>query len=210
MRRNAEGPHPLHYYLNAFKQYAVFTGRARRQEYWMFALFHFIAFLVLYGLGLFSGFVLDGRVPDPVAVALIIPFFLYVLASFVPALALTIRRLHDTGREGAWFFMAFIPFGVGAVFMMIYMCSDGNPFQNRFGPDPKGRQEMPPPQPGYAYGYQPYGQPGYPQQPAPAQPGYPQQGYPQQGFQQPGHPPAPHPPQPGAYPPPQQPPGPRV
>jgi uncharacterized membrane protein YhaH (DUF805 family) len=209
----------LSWYIGVFKNYANFSGRSRRKEYWMFVLFHSIALVLLYGLAMALAvpFATD-RSNAWVGAAATVPLILYALGSIVPTLAVIVRRLHDQGKSGAWYFMAFIPAGVGTVFMLIYMCTDGQRHPNQYGPDPKAppgsQQSMPyspgfPQQPGYAqqgYPQQPgaapqpayapnagYQQnPGYTAQPGyPPQPGYQQQpGYPpQQGFpQQPGNP----------------------
>ena len=119
----------MNWYLEVLKKYAVFDGRARRKEYWFFALFNFIvAFvfaLVDMGLGTFnteSGYgVISG---------------IYSLAVMVPAIAVAIRRLHDTDRSGWWFFILLIPL-VGAIWFLVLMVLDGTAGQNQYGPDSK-------------------------------------------------------------------------
>ncbi|MGX2970105.1 DUF805 domain-containing protein [Ursidibacter sp. B-7004-1] len=126
----------MNWYLAVLKKYATFTGRARRKEYWMFALFNFI-FLVLLSIvdevlgtqGVFSA--------------------IYLLATFLPNLAVSIRRLHDTGRSGWWLLISFIPL-VGAIVLIIFMCMDsqtGNQLDsqtgaNKYGPNPKVEQRL--------------------------------------------------------------------
>lgn len=114
----------MDWYLTVLKKYAVFTGRARRKEYWYFVLFNFLIALVLGFidglLGLHaegSGFgVLGG---------------LYSLAVFVPSLAVGVRRLHDTGRSGWWLLIGFIPL-IGALVLLFFMISDSQPGQNQY------------------------------------------------------------------------------
>lgn len=119
----------MHWYLKALSKYAVFNGRARRKEYWMFALVNALAILALsfwdgavgtydyeIGGGLFSG--------------------LYSLLVLLPSLAVTVRRLHDTGRSGWWLLLAFLPL-VGLVVMLVFLASDSEGGPNRFGPNPK-------------------------------------------------------------------------
>jgi hypothetical protein len=131
----------------------------------------------------------------------------YALAVLLPGLAVFVRRLHDTGRSGWWFFIGLIPI-VGAIILIVFLATEGDQGQNAYGPDPKQGQ--------YPGGGGGYPQPGYPQQQGYPGQGYPQQqpGYPQQqGYlqQQPGYPQTPpqgYPQQPGQTPPqgyPQQP-----
>ena len=61
---------------------------------------------------------------------------LYSLAVLLPSLAVTFRRLHDTGRTGAWVLIGLIPF-IGAIVLLVFMCTDGQSNDNQYGPDPK-------------------------------------------------------------------------
>ncbi|MCB1744209.1 MAG: DUF805 domain-containing protein [Gammaproteobacteria bacterium] len=112
----------MNWYLDVLKNYAVFGGRARRKEYWMFFLFNIIVTLVLA--------VIDGVLGTMVLA------MLYSLAVLIPGLAVTIRRLHDTGRSGWWVLIALIP-AVGGIILLIFMLLDGTPGPNKFGPSPK-------------------------------------------------------------------------
>ena len=149
---------------SCFTQYVGFSGRARRSEYWFFALFAFLVYLVaaLFDYWLGSGSVLS---------------LLVVLGLFLPSLAVGVRRLHDTDRSGWWLLIGLVPFG--GIVTLVFSCMDSQPFPNRYGPSPKT------PMGGYP-GPGPYLQQGYPQQGYPQQ--YPQQGYPQQGYPQQGYP----------------------
>jgi uncharacterized membrane protein YhaH (DUF805 family) len=160
----------MQWYLQVLKNYAGFSGRARRAEYWNFVWVNIVAFIVLYAIGL---------AVRPLLFLVIV----YYLGMIIPSLAVVWRRLHDTGRSGGWFFISLVPF-VGGVILLVFLCTDSQPGPNQFGPNPK----EPTPPAGYGgpgYGQPGYGQPGYgyPQQPGyPQQGGYPQQpGYPQQG-----------------------------
>ncbi|MFJ6636480.1 DUF805 domain-containing protein [Streptomyces sp. NPDC091376] len=113
----------MNYYLDVLKKYAVFSGRARRKEYWMFVLFNFIAAVVLYALDLALG-------TAPVI------YGIYVLAVFLPSLGVMIRRLHDTDRSGWWFLIAFIPL-VGAIILLVFLASEGKSAENKYGTNPK-------------------------------------------------------------------------
>ncbi|MEI5034139.1 DUF805 domain-containing protein [Streptomyces sp. S1A(2023)] len=112
----------MNWYLDVLKNYAGFSGRARRKEYWMFALFNFIIAVVLTALGM--------------AIDTQIPYYLYLAAVLVPSLAVMVRRLHDTGRSGWWFFISFVPL-VGAIILLVFLASEGKPETNQHGANPK-------------------------------------------------------------------------
>ncbi|WP_030770749.1 MULTISPECIES: DUF805 domain-containing protein [unclassified Streptomyces] len=113
----------MNHYTDVLKKYAVFSGRARRQEYWMFFLFNAAAAIVL--------MILDGVLGTyPLLVGL------YVLATFLPSLAVTVRRLHDLGKSGAWYFIAFVPF-IGGIWLLVLTATAGQPQPNQYGADPK-------------------------------------------------------------------------
>lgn len=115
-------------YLEVLKKYAVFSGRAPRKEYWMFALFNVI---ISFGLGLLFGIISGVANTDLSMLA-----HLYTLAVLCPSIGVGIRRLHDTGRAGWWMLLAFIPL-VGPIVLLVFMCMDSEPGDNRFGPNPK-------------------------------------------------------------------------
>jgi uncharacterized membrane protein YhaH (DUF805 family) len=119
----------MNWYLKVLKQYADFNGRARRKEYWMFALFNMIfviaAMILDNMLGLTIGQLYYG-----------VFYFLYVLAVFVPGLAVAVRRLHDVGKSGWMMLIAFIPI-VGAIWLLILMVTDSNSGENQYGSNPK-------------------------------------------------------------------------
>lgn len=114
----------MNWYLEVLKKYAVFSGRARRKEYWMFLLFNLIIALVL-------GFV-EGLVGGPGVIGM-----LYSLAVLIPSIAVSVRRLHDTDRSGWWLLIGLIPL-IGAVVLLIFMVQDSKPVQNQYGANPKG------------------------------------------------------------------------
>ncbi len=107
---------------SALTQYATFTGRARRAEYWWFALFNLAASLV--------AAVIDAAIGFPL-------FQLVVgLGLLVPSLAVGVRRLHDTGRSGWWMLIGLVPL-VGAIVLLVFFLTDGERGANRWGPSPK-------------------------------------------------------------------------
>ncbi|WP_317933156.1 DUF805 domain-containing protein [Halioxenophilus sp. WMMB6] len=122
----------MNWYLQALKKYAVFSGRARRKEYWLFALFNILITMALYIL------VIVGAVNNIAALAGIagILIAIYMLAIILPALGVTVRRLHDTNRSGWWFFIQFVPI-VGGIILLIFTIMDGTPGDNDYGSDPK-------------------------------------------------------------------------
>ena len=113
-----------------FERYATFSGRARRSELWWFALALFVGNLIAGGIdGILFGEanVLGG---------------LFGLATFLPALAVSVRRLHDTDRTGWWILLGLIPV-VGFLVLLFFYVQDGTPGRNRFGEDPKSRGYAP-------------------------------------------------------------------
>ncbi|MFA5504499.1 MAG: DUF805 domain-containing protein [Vulcanimicrobiota bacterium] len=121
----------MDWYLKVLKQhYADFNGRARRQEYWMFFLFNLIISVVLG----FSGGMLVGM--TGVETFGLLPM-LYSLAVIIPGIALTVRRLHDTGKSGWFMLVSFIPL-IGPLIMLYFMVVDSQPGNNEYGPNPKG------------------------------------------------------------------------
>ena len=123
-----------------FENYANFTGRARRSEYWYFTLAQFIILLSLVLLGVIGGSIFD-NVLGGFFVAYGV-FVLYSLATLLPTLGVVVRRLHDVGKSGWFYFIAFIPF-VGGIWLLVLMCTEGDYGDNDYGSDPKNDvQEM--------------------------------------------------------------------
>ncbi|MDE1918540.1 MAG: DUF805 domain-containing protein [Sphingomonadales bacterium] len=123
--------------LLPYKRYVDFSGRSQRKEYWMFALFTMLVSLLIDGtLGGSWSVVMGLRHTPSMTGSLLGGFF--ALVNFLPSLAVTVRRLHDTDRSGWWFLILLVPI-VGWVIWLWLMVSDGTPGANRFGEDPKGR-----------------------------------------------------------------------
>ncbi len=122
----------MKWYLKVLKQYADFNGRARRKEYWMYALFTFIVFFATASLDilLFGG---DLESDEP---PMLIFTCIYLLGTIIPNLALSVRRLHDSGQSGWMFFVKIIPF-IGGIWFFILMVTNGQTGSNKYGPDPK-------------------------------------------------------------------------
>jgi uncharacterized membrane protein YhaH (DUF805 family) len=113
----------MHWYLEAFKKYADFSGRARRKEFWYFLLFHTL--VVLGVMVVDTAVSLDGWL-----------LVIYAVAAVIPAVAVSVRRLHDTGRSTGWLLIGFIPI-VGAIALLIFFMGDSQPHTNNYGPNPK-------------------------------------------------------------------------
>ena len=122
----------MNWYLEVLKKYTVFEGRARRKEYWFFILFNVLISMALAfidrlmgnvdpetGLGLFSG--------------------IYALGVMIPGMAVSVRRLHDTGRSGWWLLINLVPV-IGAIVFLYFMVLDSTPERNEYGPSPKGNE----------------------------------------------------------------------
>ena len=115
---------------NVFSNYANFNGRARRSEYWYFVLFNLIVNGALNALAQFAqgshfAWIFTGASG------------LFSLAILVPTLALNWRRMHDIGKSGAWYFIMLIPL-VGQILYLVWCCTDSQPGDNMYGPNPKG------------------------------------------------------------------------
>lgn len=113
----------MEWYKKALQNYAVFTGRAHRTEYWMFILVHILILVAIsfversLGIGSFvSG--------------------LYGIALFIPIVSAAVRRLHDTGRTGWWYLLMLIPV-IGTIIVIVMLIFDSEPGMNDYGPNPK-------------------------------------------------------------------------
>lgn len=145
-----------------FRRYAEFSGRSRRREFWMFQLFNILVGVALFlpatlvapstrnsqfdtGEGSFSaaaGFETDYS-GNPVSLALVSIWGLYVLAALVPSIAVAVRRFHDQGKSGWWYLilavLSLVPLLglIPAIALLVFMLTPGTEGDNRFGPDPK-------------------------------------------------------------------------
>ena len=117
------------YYLQVFRKFADFSGRARRAEYWTFVLFNLIFQIVALLLDHLAHTTINGSFYGF--------FYLsYALIATIPLLAVTVRRLHDSGKNGAMFFINFIPV-IGLIWFIILMVSDSEEGDNGYGDNPK-------------------------------------------------------------------------
>ena len=125
---------------HVFKNYATFSGRARRSEYWYFTLFNVLVITVLSILSSVIGVASYSRSSGAAAAGSLIGsglMMVYSLATMIPGLAVTCRRLHDVGKAGTYILFALIPF-VGSILLLVWECQDSMPGPNQYGPNPKG------------------------------------------------------------------------
>ena len=122
----------MYWYLKVLKQYVDFSGRARRKEYWMFALFNIIFAVVAVILDNILGIAVEGVGYGPL-------YGLYALATLIPGLAVSVRRLHDVGKSGWMILIALIPI-IGSIWLLVLMLTDSNQGENEYGANPKDAQ----------------------------------------------------------------------
>ena len=121
----------MKYYLNVIRNYASFSGRARRKEYWMFVLFNNIFFVAIV---IFELIILE----LDLGFSTIIPMdeggqgvlnAAYLILMIIPSIAVGVRRMHDVGKSG-WFLL--VP-----IYNIILTFQEGERNENEYGPDPK-------------------------------------------------------------------------
>lgn len=120
-----------------FSKYVTFSGRAVRSEFWWWVLFVFVANMVLtwVDIALF-GVVETG--PGSIAGSTSTPIFsgLFGLATLLPGISVSVRRMHDTNRSGWWLWIALIPI-IGFILLIVWFATDGTRGPNNYGFDPK-------------------------------------------------------------------------
>ncbi|WP_321296358.1 DUF805 domain-containing protein [Marinifilum fragile] len=109
----------MNWYLKVLQQYAIFSGRAGRKEFWMFVLFNLVISIA-------------ASVIDSVMGTWGIIGGIYVLLVLIPALAVSARRLHDIGKSGWMLLVGFIPI-IGAIWLIVLWASEGQPGSNQYG-----------------------------------------------------------------------------
>lgn len=116
-----------------FENYANFNGRARRAEYWNYALLNFIIVMMpLYIVGL----IMVAADNSAIGMLLIGLYALVAIGTFIPSLAVSVRRLHDIGKSGWNYLIVLIPL-VGPIVILVWFCTEGNRSANQYGEDPK-------------------------------------------------------------------------
>lgn len=113
---------PLDAVKSVYTNYTNFKGRARRSEYWWFYLFCVVSAVIL--------ILVEGSITGSMFL-----YVIFILASLIPSLAVTVRRLHDTSRSGWWILIAFVPL-IGGIWLLVLMVLDSHG-DNIYGPSPK-------------------------------------------------------------------------
>jgi len=119
----------MNWYRKVIQQYAVFNGRARRKEYWMFALCNLIFGMAAAFFDRMFGLHWENYDYGPISQ-------IYSLLVLVPALAVAVRRLHDVGKSGWTLLVLLIPL-IGAIWILILLTTEGDRGINQYGPNPK-------------------------------------------------------------------------
>ena len=140
----------MKYFLYCLQHYADFNGRARRSEFWFFRLFYFlfvflpifIGFILLFAGGAFQDYS-TSESPSALIILGALLAFVGTIASiglFIPDLAVTARRLHDTGKSGWLMLIGMIPYVniITGIVLLVFYCTDSTPGENQYGPNPKG------------------------------------------------------------------------
>ena len=122
----------MYWYLAVLKKYAVFSGRAGREEYWYFALFNLVIGIAL----AFVDFSIAYSQPAAGSVTL---SGLYSLFVFIPSIAVSVRRLHDTNRSAWWLLIILLPL-IGLLIFLVFMLLESDAGQNLYGGSDGGRQ----------------------------------------------------------------------
>ena len=109
----------IDWFVKCLKNYANFTGRARRKEFWFFTLVQFIILII-------------AQIIDSVIGTEFVLYALIVLALFIPSLAVSVRRLHDLSKSGWWYLIALIPL-IGAIILIIWFATETKAEVNQWG-----------------------------------------------------------------------------
>lgn len=119
-----------------YDRYFDFSGRSSRMEYWMFTLFgSMVAFI---GLALFftMGFDRTTEEANFFGWFLGVAAIMWIVFSIIPSISVTVRRLHDSGLSGWFYFISIIPY-VGGLILLIFMVLGSTPGDNKYGPEPQ-------------------------------------------------------------------------
>ncbi|MEN3978572.1 DUF805 domain-containing protein [Acinetobacter sp. CWB-B33] len=109
----------IDWFVKCLKNYANFTGRARRKEFWFFALVQFIILII-------------AQIIDSIIGTDFVLYGLVALALFIPSLAVSVRRLHDINKSGWWYLIALIPL-IGGILLIVWFATETKPEPNQWG-----------------------------------------------------------------------------
>ena len=121
-------------------KYVTWQGRASRSEYWYFVLFGLICYIAATIIDNVLGTTF--KIADPssgqeISMGYGYAYMLVGLGLFLPNLSAFVRRLHDTGRSGWWYWIVLVPL-IGAILLLVWLCSRGTEGNNDYGADPLG------------------------------------------------------------------------
>ena len=126
----------MNYYLHVLQNFNNFSGRARRKEYWMYSLFQGVIGFSLYLISfIFFTNILDYSNEKGLYSSLLL-FVIFLMLHFIPNIAITVRRLHDTGKSGWWYLLSLIPY-IGPFILFIFLVLDSSEEENQWGVNPK-------------------------------------------------------------------------
>jgi uncharacterized membrane protein YhaH (DUF805 family) len=124
----------MKWYLKVLSNYATFSGRARRSEFWFFVLFNMIFAVLAMGIDNVLGTTI--KMGYGVSLPYGYIYLLYALIVFIPGLAVAVRRLHDIGKSGWMYFVILIPI-IGAIWLLVLFFTDSQVGSNKWGENPK-------------------------------------------------------------------------
>ena len=125
------------YFIDTVKnRYADFKGRATRSEYWYFVLYYVIIAIILLIIDIAFINPMIGLTGEAASQGSVLTF-IFAFAMLPPQIGLVVRRLHDIGKTGWWYFLLFIPI-IGALVLLYFFVQDSQPGTNMYGPNPKG------------------------------------------------------------------------
>jgi len=124
----------MNWYIETFKKYTDFKGRARRREYWLFILFNSVFGVMAMILDRVLGIAFSQIGYGPI-------YIIYALVVLIPGIAVAVRRLHDIGKSGWMLLLSLIPL-IGTIWLIFFMTKDSDPSENEYGPNPKIQQDM--------------------------------------------------------------------
>lgn len=116
-------------YIKALQKYWVTSGRSRRKEFWTFSLINISFFVVLFAIA----FLIHNEIIYKISCCIASALFVSLLP---PTLSITLRRLHDTGRN-AWFFLINLVPIIGNIIFIVALFEDSSPSYNEYGEYPK-------------------------------------------------------------------------
>jgi uncharacterized membrane protein YhaH (DUF805 family) len=124
----------MQWYTDVIKKYAEFSGRARRKEFWMFALFNVIISIILSIIDNIIGTTFGSANQGVLS-------SIYSLAVLLPSIGVGIRRMHDTNRSGWWILITLVPC-IGWIIYIVFAAQEGVAGDNQYGPDPKAAERF--------------------------------------------------------------------